>query len=153
MRYVLVAALLAAGCGGPTPYKPVDTFWRGPYGYTDLAVGSGEHAVTVRANARTSDARVADMLLLRAADVTLAQGRTHFVVLHRDTGDRFENQARMIPVVAAGFVVMVPVGDVVRREKAGHLVVRFCEPGSLPPDAVDAAEIARTLRPKVAPAS
>jgi hypothetical protein len=148
-RTLLVVAALAAACGGPTRYQRANPLW-GPYGYTDLGVGADEHAVTVRANARTADARVADMLLLRAAEVTLERKRTHFVILHRDTGDRWDTRVAMVPVVLPGVIVPVPVGEAVEREKTGHVVVRFCDPSRPPPpDAVDAAGAARELRTKL----
>lgn len=147
-RWVPVALLtLLLGCErGPTPYQPVDTFW-GPYGYTDLALGADEFAVTVRATAATPDARVADMLLLRAAELAGAHSRTHFVVLHRDTSRRDDPLLVMVPVVLPGAVIPVPVGRAVHAEKAGHLVVRLCASGT--DGAVDALAIEGMLRSRL----
>jgi hypothetical protein len=65
-RILLLLALLAAACGGATPYRQAGALW-GEYGYSDVALGGEEYGVTVRATGATPDARVADMLVLRAA--------------------------------------------------------------------------------------
>ncbi|MDQ3797754.1 MAG: hypothetical protein M3294_09390 [Pseudomonadota bacterium] len=75
-----IVALLVTGCAAfrPTPYQPsVD----GDYGYNDKRIGPGEYRITVSGNATTSAQMLWEQLLYRAAEITLAYGRDHFVVM------------------------------------------------------------------------
>ncbi|HEX2237268.1 MAG TPA: hypothetical protein VHJ19_02675 [Gammaproteobacteria bacterium] len=75
-----IVALLVTGCAAfrPTPYQPsVD----GDYGYNDKRIGPGEYRITVSGNATTSAQMLWEQLLYRAAEITLAHGRDHFVVM------------------------------------------------------------------------
>ena len=77
----LCAAL--AGCMTPAPYAP-----RRPgavTGYTDRELAPGRWRVTFSGNSVTPRDTVEDFLLLRAAEVTLASGGTHFIFDTRDT--------------------------------------------------------------------
>ena len=145
-RILLLLALLAVACGGPTPYRQAGALW-GEYGYSDVALGGEEYGVTVRATGATPDARVADMLVLRAAEVARDHGRTHFIVLHHDAGVRNDPGTRVLSVPVGGLLVPVLVQEVVRREKSGHLVIRLC--ASDQAGAVDAAATAREVRARL----
>lgn len=86
-RSALVLSLLAlAGCATPAPYAP-----RGPgqaTGYTDRQLSDNRWRVTFTGNSVTPRETVENDLLLRAAEVTLAAGQTHFVFDTRDTRAR-----------------------------------------------------------------
>jgi hypothetical protein len=78
---VILAAL--AGCANPAPYAP-----RGPgqqTGYTDRQLAANRWRVTFTGNSATPREQVEDDLLLRAAEVTLAAGYSHFLFDTRDT--------------------------------------------------------------------
>jgi hypothetical protein len=80
---VLMGAVLLGGCVSPAPYGP-----RLPgqqTGYTDRELTPNRYRVTFSGNSATPRATVEDYLLLRAAEVTLAGGATHFVFDDRDT--------------------------------------------------------------------
>jgi hypothetical protein len=80
----LAAAL--AGCMTPAAYAP-----RRPgavTGYTDRELAPGRWRVTFTGNSVTARDTVEDYLLLRAAEVTLAAGGTHFMFDTRDTRAR-----------------------------------------------------------------
>ncbi|HXS06926.1 MAG TPA: hypothetical protein VN723_09060 [Rhizomicrobium sp.] len=79
----LLALLILAGCATPAPYAP-----RGPgmaTGYTDRQLSDNRWRVTFTGNSVTPRETVENDLLLRAAEVTLAAGGTHFVFDTRDT--------------------------------------------------------------------
>jgi hypothetical protein len=83
--FFLGIALLAAGCATfrPTPYQPADG---GRYGYSDEQIGPGEYRITVAGNDATSAEMLWDQLLFRAAEITLENGRDHFVVVPNGAG-------------------------------------------------------------------
>ncbi len=79
---VLGLALALAACAAPAAYAP-----RRPgetTGYTDRELAPGRYRVTFTGNSVTTRDTVQDFLLLRAAEVTLAAGGTHFVFDDRD---------------------------------------------------------------------
>ncbi len=78
--------MVLAGCAQPTPYAP--RLQGQTTGYTDRALAPGRWRVTFTGNAVTPRETVEDFLLLRAAEVTLANGSTHFVFDNRDTSSQ-----------------------------------------------------------------
>src|SRR6478735_1623900 len=79
----LGVSLALAGCMTPATYAP-----RRPgavTGYTDRELAPGRWRVTFTGNSVTARDTVEDYLLLRAAEVTLAAGGTHFMFDTRDT--------------------------------------------------------------------
>src|SRR6201996_6019137 len=80
---VILSFLTLAACATPAPYAP-----RGPgqaTGYTDRQLSDNRWRVTFTGNSVTPRETVENDLLLRAAEVTLAAGGTHFVFDTRDT--------------------------------------------------------------------
>jgi hypothetical protein len=76
-------AVLLVGCMTPAAYAP-----RRPgeiTGYTDREIAPGRWRITFTGNSVTPREQVEDYLLLRAAEVTLAEGGTHFMFDTRDT--------------------------------------------------------------------
>jgi hypothetical protein len=90
-RFSRLAAALGLGlalaaCTAPAAYAP-----RRPgmsTGYTDRELAPGRFRVTFTGNSVTSRDTVENYLLLRAAEVTLAAGGTHFIFDDRDTRAR-----------------------------------------------------------------
>lgn len=78
---VLVTAMLVA-CASETPYKPAES--RGDYGYTETALGDNRYRVTFEGNSTTPSETVQDYALLRAAELTLAQGYDWFEAVDRN---------------------------------------------------------------------
>lgn len=76
-----LAALLAA-CVTPTPYQPAQP--RG-FGYSEERLDQNKFRVTFRGNSLTKRETVEDYLLYRAAELTLQNGFSHFLVIGRDT--------------------------------------------------------------------
>src|ERR1700712_2719982 len=80
-----ICAVLSA-CMAPAAYAP-----RRPgetTGYTDRELTPGRFRVTFTGNSVTARDTVENYLLLRAAEVTLASGGTHFLFDERDTRAR-----------------------------------------------------------------
>ena len=80
-RLVLVVALMLGGCAlaSVTQYQPVGA----DGGYTDLQLAPDMFRVAFQGNTYTTQERVADMALLRAADLTLVHGAPYFVVINQ----------------------------------------------------------------------
>src|ERR1700760_554884 len=80
---LLLSLLVLAGCATPAAYAP-----RGPgqaTGYTDRQLSDNRWRVTFTGNSVTPRETVENDLLLRAAEVTLAAGHSHFLFDTRDT--------------------------------------------------------------------
>lgn len=73
---MLVLAVTVSGCVTATPYQPAD----GGYGYADQRIEDRRFRVTFSGNDATPRARVENYLLFRAAEITLANGGTHFLM-------------------------------------------------------------------------
>jgi hypothetical protein len=86
MGMALAMGLALSACMTPAAYAP-----RQPgqaTGYTDRELAPGRYRVTFTGNSATARDTVENYLLLRAAEVTLAAGGTHFLFDDRDTHAR-----------------------------------------------------------------
>jgi hypothetical protein len=89
LRRTLAQAAVAAAlivfltaCVGATPYQPAPP--RG-FGYSEERLDQNKFRVTFRGNAQTPRETVEDYLLYRAAELTLQNGFSHFLIIGRDT--------------------------------------------------------------------
>jgi hypothetical protein len=85
MNRVLLAAAAAlslAACATPTHYQPATG--RSAIGYSELRIEPGRYRVTFQGGPGAPVAQVQDFALLRAADLTLAEGYDWFRVVERD---------------------------------------------------------------------
>ncbi|MBT8139161.1 MAG: hypothetical protein KJP25_05305 [Gammaproteobacteria bacterium] len=74
-------ALLLAACASNTPYRSADG---GKFGYRDASLGDDRHRVVF--TQRSPDVATAmDYALLRAAELTLLEGKEWFIVRDRQT--------------------------------------------------------------------
>jgi hypothetical protein len=81
----LVVAAFAAGlaaCVTPTPYQPAPP---DGFGYSETRLDKNKFRVTFRGNSLTKRETVEDYLLYRAAELTLQNGFSHFLIIGRDT--------------------------------------------------------------------
>ncbi|MBL8551765.1 MAG: hypothetical protein JNJ73_17385 [Hyphomonadaceae bacterium] len=86
------AGLLAlAACVTTTAYAPATR--PGGYGYSEQQIEANRARVTFRGNGSTPRETVENLLLYRAAELTLANGFDHFIVADRDTDKRTRMQA------------------------------------------------------------
>jgi hypothetical protein len=98
----LLALAALAGCTSPAPYAPRAVGQS--TGYTDRELATGRYRITFIGNSSTPRETVEDYLLLRAAEVTLAAGGSHFMFDSRDT--RARTRTSVIPGPGVG-----PYGD------------------------------------------
>lgn len=83
-RFVVVVALvsLLSACVTATPYQQAQP--RG-FGYSEERLDQNKFRVMFRGNSLTKRETVEDYLLYRAAELTLQNGFSHFLVVGRDT--------------------------------------------------------------------
>ena len=79
---LVVVVVVLSGCVTATPYQPAPP--RG-FGYSEERLDQNKFRVSFRGNAQTPRETVEDYLLYRAAELTLQNGFTHFIVVGRDT--------------------------------------------------------------------
>ena len=81
--FVLIALVAGlAACVTPTPYQPAPP---DGFGYSEVRLDQNKFRVTFRGNSLTKRETVEDYLLYRAAELTLQNGFSHFLVVGRDT--------------------------------------------------------------------
>jgi hypothetical protein len=167
-KVMIVGALLAlCACASAPTYRPATR--AGAPGYSEAAIESNRYFVTYRAPGAADAALVQDYALLRAADLTLQNGRDWFWV-DRRTLDEDLAARRSGPSVGVGIGagswggrsgggvsvgVNFPLGggSTTQRAQSATLEVRFGE-GAKPddPNAYDARAVAANIRARLAPA-
>jgi len=167
-KVMIVGALLAlCACASAPTYRPATR--AGAPGYSESAIESNRYFVTYRAPGAADAALVQDYALLRAADLTLQNGRDWFWV-DRRTLDEDLAARRSGPSVGVGIGagswggrsgggvsvgVNFPLGggSTTQRAQSATLEVRFGE-GAKPddPNAYDARAVAANIRARLAPA-
>jgi hypothetical protein len=158
---VILSLLVLGGCATPAPYAPM-----GPgqaTGYTDRQLSDNRWRVTFTGNSVTPRETVENDLLLRAAEVTLAAGGTHFVFDTRDTrantrydaiptGPSFYGYWRFHP--RWGYDPFGPPVDIVsttKFESYAEIVVLNDAQAAREPKSVDAKAVIAHLRPPPPP--
>jgi hypothetical protein len=100
------------------------------YGYSDSAEGGGDYSILVKANPATSNERVAQLVLLRAAHLTLENGANRFIVVH---SQNLTAAAERRAAIYVGGGVFIPVSVGTDENKLAALVIHL-----LPRDATAA---------------
>ncbi|HVK82399.1 MAG TPA: hypothetical protein VM915_17500 [Verrucomicrobiae bacterium] len=168
LRHVLIVAAVLAltACASTPTYTPATR--AGAAGYSEAAIESNRYFVTYRAPGAADAALVQDYALLRAADLTLQNGRDWFWV-DRRTLDEDAAARRSGPSVGVGIGggswggrsgggvsvgINLPIGggSTTQRAQSATLEVRFGE-GVKPddPNAYDARSVAANIRARLAP--
>jgi hypothetical protein len=163
IRPLLFAALLAlAACASTPTYAPAASY--GAPGYAETRVESNRYFVSYRSSGPAPQTLLYDYALLRAADVTLENGREWFWV-DRRTFDAEERRSSG-PTIGIGVGtggwrgnsgtfgsvgVNVPLGQPRGNARAATLEIRFGE-GEKPDDAnaYDARAISTNIRARLA---
>ena len=91
------AALVLAACATATPYQPASGGVNS-FGYGETKIETGKYRVTFRGNSSTDLATVENYILLRAAELSLADGFGHFMIL-----DDSESGRRSFNSTTTGF--------------------------------------------------
>jgi hypothetical protein len=151
MRRALVSCLLliAIGCAtGPTGYVAAHGSYA-TYGYSDSAEGGDDYSILVKANAATSNERVAQLVLLRAAHLTLERGGNRFEIIH--SKNLLAQTDRIVPLpLPDGVFVPIKVGS--DENKLAALIIHVLRPDApaVGPEAIDAQRVVADLSAKLA---
>jgi hypothetical protein len=89
---LLVLTLSACAATSPTVYAPIA---EGPHGYAEQQIESDRFRISFHAGADMTIEGAEDMALLRAAEVTLAQGGDWFLVVNRGRSGNDRDPVRM----------------------------------------------------------
>lgn len=96
---VVAGLLVTTGCvSSSTPYQPLSSANRIAGGYSDEQLSENRFRVSFAGNRLTSREQVESYLLFRAAELTLEQGHTWFVIEDRLVEHEVERTARRDPL-------------------------------------------------------
>ena len=82
MRYLVLVVLVLAGCS--TPYQ--DKGFTG--GVSAEQITTDTFRISGRGNSFTSSTRIQDYVMLKAAETTVQQGGTHFLIIEKTDASR-----------------------------------------------------------------
>ncbi|MGE0741390.1 MAG: hypothetical protein AB7O98_08615 [Hyphomonadaceae bacterium] len=166
IRSLVFAAAIAllAGCASTPTYGPAAS--PNAAGYSDLQIESNRFHVTYRAPSSADAQLLQDYALLRAADLTLQNGREWFWVDRRSVDEERGRSGPSIGVgvgggswggrsgASVGVGVNIPIGGGGgSRARSASLEIRFGEgPKPDDPNAYDARSIATNIRSRLVPA-
>ena len=139
---LLLVAVAVTGCA--TRYQP-DSF---NGGYTDVQLNATTFRISVEGNGYTSTDRAQKIALLRAADLTLQSGGTHFIVEGQNIASQ---QVGVTPATATivGGTLIVNQGSPIIKPN-GTMIMRIVRAGDpLFSTAYDAAIIKAQLTPQL----
>lgn len=145
---LLIGALAAAACSGPTGYTRKDT-WSPEYGYGDKPMGDDEYSVIATGNAHTPPQRAAEIAMLRAAHLAREQGRNRFVIVTAKSRVLEAIKTDSLAVPIGGILLLVPVQERREGEPTAVLIIRLLPEGltPVPEGALDAAWVIEQLTP------
>jgi hypothetical protein len=145
MALAIFAAIFAgAGCASrPTGYVDASGTFNAPYGYSVTPMDDDEFSILVRANSVTSNERVAQIALLRAAQLTLEKGGNQFSIIHSE-GLVHRYQTVESVIVFGG---LIPVATGTAEDKLAALVIHvsYARSVPVPPDSIDARQVVTDL--------
>jgi len=159
---LLAAGLLVALLGGcstaPTPYQPAD----GGFGYSEQQIEANRYRVSFAGNSATPRATVENLLLYRAAELTVQAGHDYFTVVDRDLeaqGSGVASPRVGVGVgshggnvgLGVGLSTFLGDGRAARYTATADIVVFSGEKPADDPRSYDAHELIRRLGPEVAP--
>jgi hypothetical protein len=140
---VLWFFLVATGCAmRPTGYVAANSSYS-TYGYSDTAEGGDDYSILVKANSATSDERVAQLVLLRAAHLTLEKGANRFIVIH--------SQNLTAPFELMSSIYSIPVSVGTDENKLAALVIHVLRPDAMvaASESIDAQRVVTELSAKL----
>ncbi len=141
--------LIAIGCAmRPTGYVAANSSYA-TYGYSDSAEGGDDYSILVKANSATSDERVAQLVLLRAAHLTLERGGNRFEIIHSKNLLAQTDRLTALPLGIGGTFVPIKVGS--DENKLAALIIHVLRPDATPagPEAIDAQRVVADLSAKL----
>ncbi|HWA17724.1 MAG TPA: hypothetical protein VG757_01895 [Devosia sp.] len=148
LAILLVAAVLPlAGCS--TQYGAMGNMG----GVAAAPIASDIYRISARGNGYTDATTIQDYALLKAAETTLAAGKTHFTVLqNRDATDKTYGQTAGTINTYGSFATYNPgfTYDIVKPGE--DMMIRVWSPGpkdAIPPNTFNAAEVFNNINPRV----
>lgn len=163
---ILFAGLMLLGlaaCTTPAVYGPREPGQT--TGYTDERLSDNRYRVTYTGNAATARETVEDFLMLRAAEVTLQSGFSHFVFDTRDTQARTTYYSSFVDGWPGWgrrrgygwywhnwpYDEDVATTSITRYQAYAEIVMLSDDQAKAEPRAIDAHEIVANLGPKANP--
>jgi hypothetical protein len=165
MRALFIAALIGlSACASPTPYQAAAG--GAGYGYTEQSIETGRVRLAFRGNSLTERQVVEDYLLFRAAELALAQGAQHFILVERAV----DENTRTVGSASPGrgrfhysyfspfygwsphhdpFWTDITLREVTRYEASAEVVFGLGPKPADDPNAYDAQDVAATLGPRI----
>lgn len=148
---LLVATSLGACALQPTPYQPaVET----RYGYSEQRLQDDRYRVQFAGNEATARATVQDYLLFRAAELTLADGRTHFRFLEQSVEEHRREESVIVSAGNGLYRYPLFLGTTIiqgfvskRFDAVAQFVTLIGDPLDGDPNVFNAAEVKRNLGP------
>lgn len=154
------AAFALSACASTPSYAPAASATAA--GYSETQVESNRYFVTYRASGSADAALIQDYALLRAADLTLQNGREWFWVDRRSLDGEGQSRGPSIGIgvgggsyggrggVGGSVGLSVPLGNRGEQARAATLEIRFGEgPKPDDPNAYDARSISTNLRSRL----
>jgi hypothetical protein len=143
---VVLTCLMAGGCA--TAYQPVGLTG----GYSEVKLNSNTYQITVSGNGYTSADRAQKIALLRAADLTVQNGYSRFVVVGGGVSNQYAGTTPVF-VNRIGGTFIASGGDAIVKP-GGSMTIRMVNQSDpLFANAIDANLIAAQLRPELQPKS
>lgn len=128
---IIVAAALS-GCA--TPYEPSGLMG----GFDEVRVSANSYRISVQGNGYTSSERAEQIMMLRAAELTLQNGYTHYAIQGRETAT---DKELIYTGVYTGYTN-------ISRPRGAYIITMLKGP-DIPPGAFDARLIESELRNKL----
>lgn len=157
---ITAAVAMLAACASTPTYTPAATATAA--GYSETQIETNRYFVTYRAPSGADAALIQDYALLRAADLTLQNGREWFWVDRRSLDDAGGGGGPRIGVgvgggsyggrsgVGGSVGLSIPLGNRGERANSATLEIRLGEgPKPDDPNAYDARSISQTLRSRL----
>lgn len=135
MKKIIILTLLLGLTACATPYSDIGVFG----GVEAQQVDADHYKIMVRVNSYTKKDRFRDMTLLKAAEITRAAGKTHFLITDEKSQTSVVNMA--IQGVPSRFVK--PGSDVTIR------ILSPSQGSKVPADAYLAEDVIRDITPRL----
>jgi hypothetical protein len=161
LAFVAAAFALSACASTPPTYTAAAS--ANAAGYSETQIESNRYFVTYRAPGSADASLIQDYALLRAADLTLQNGREWFWVDRRSLDGQGQSRGPSVGVgvgggsyggrggVGASVGMSFPLGNRGEQARAATLEIRFGEgPKPDDPNAYDARSISTNLRSRLA---
>jgi hypothetical protein len=109
-------------------------------GFDEVRISANSYRISVQGNGYTSSERAEQIMMLRASELTLQNGYTHYALQNRESTT---DNDLVYTGIYTGY-------SNIRRPRGAYVITMMKGP-NLPPDAYDARIIEAELRTKLSP--